>query len=147
MCAKLYYMLLGILIFSHNALSVCTDGRVGIEIHIGTKTMASAYMFSDKQIPLGSGDSINVYEDYTDNIPGRKETLRYGYISTDGAGNFTFEAVSFVYSPPIHISIYHDHEVSPTEGMEGYYRNRKGQDFVLNTLRCDYADFIVEKKK
>ena len=137
---KPHYILFAILFVSSQVSALCTDGRIGIEIHISEKTMDIANTIDFAKIPFNHEDSIFVYEDYSNGVPKRKEVLNYGYISADGFGNFEFKAVSFVYDPPINISIDFDHEVSYEEGLDGYYRNRKGQDFNLNSLRCNYFD-------
>ena len=138
-------LMLSTLIFSFNALALCNDGRIGIKVHLSQSTLDAATIQYGDEIPFSQGDFITVLE-YSRGTPKRKEILKYGYVSADGAGNYTFHAVSFVHDPPIHISIHLDHEVSWEEGLEGYYRNRTGQDFNLNLIReCDYFNLIVEE--
>ena len=137
-------ILLTILFTSSPTLAICTDGRIGVEVHLSGETLGLVSTLDSVKIPFGLRDTIVVFEDYSGGVPNRQETLKYGYVSSDGAGNFEFKAVSFVYDPPIHISIYHDHEISHEEGIEGFYRNRKGQDFNLNSLRCGHYDLVVE---
>ena len=140
------FLLLAIFFISSHASALCTDGRIGVEIHISEKTMDMANAMDFAEIPFNREDSIAVYEDYSNGYSKRKEVLNYGYISADGYGNFILKAVSFVYDPPIHISIDFDHEVSYETGLGGYYRNRKGQDFNLNSLRCSYYDLGFEEE-
>ena len=145
---KLFIALSVALLFCLDALAVCTDGRIGIEIHLTEKTLEMANALPGEPIPFQArkGDAILIYEDYYKGIPGRKEMLKYGYISTDGAGNFSLKAVSFAYNIPIYMIIDHDHEVSYEEGIHGWYRNYKGQDFNLRSLKCHYHELFLTQK-